>query len=238
VSEPAAASTDAVEAVLSTIQGNVARLNLAARPSHRSTWLASLIRLLPRASSAHAAPGLDGILVRVEGFDSAVETDSNGSFVLRGGFSGTSIVRFEREDDGLDARLTVDVPKGGVLSLRDVDLDGPSGAATSDIQDLSFDGIIADKECLRRQLFVTSRFAPNGQRFVVELDGSTITDASGNPVQCIDLREGDDVHVDGVVRPNGAIGESTLSVDGDDRMREAAISPRSSLLDTTSLPGR
>jgi hypothetical protein len=93
-----------------------------------------VIQLLGPVSSAHARPALDGIRVSVEGFDPSTETDPDGSFLLSGGFSGPSVVRFEREDDGLDVRTTVNVPKGGVLSLRNLTLDAMRGVASPGAQ--------------------------------------------------------------------------------------------------------
>ena len=222
VSEPATAAADAAESVLSTIEGNVAQLTVAMHPSkRRPTWLASLIQLLGPVSSAHAGPALDGIRVSVEGFDPTVETDSGGSFALSGGFSGPSIVHFEREDDGLEAHMTVNVPKGGALSLRDLTLDATRGVASPGTQDLSFDGTIADKDCLRGRVELASLFAPQGERFLVELEGSTISAGSGRRRYCMNLRSGDDAHVEGAVQPNGTISDATMIVDGEGRLREA-----------------
>jgi hypothetical protein len=222
VSEPATAAADTAESVLSTIEGNVAQLSVAMHPStRRPTWLASLLHLLGPLSAAHAGPALDGIRVSVEGFDPSTETDPDGSFLLSGEFSGPSIVHFERADDALEARMTVNVPKGGVLSLRDLTLDATRGVASPGTQDLSFDGIIADKDCLQRRLELTSRFAPQGERFLVELEGSTISDGSGERQYCLNLRRGDDAHVDGTVQPNGTISDANMIVDGERRLREA-----------------
>jgi hypothetical protein len=228
VSEPATAAADAAESVLSTIEGNVAQLSIAMhRSARRPTWLASLLHLVGPVSSAHAGPALDGIRVSVEGFDPSTETDPDGSFLLSGEFSGPSIVHFEREDDGLEARMTVNVPKGGVLSLRDLTLDATRGMASPGAQDLSFDGIIADKDCLQRRLELTSLFAPQGERFLVELEGSTISAGSGGRRYCMNLRSGDDAHVEGTVQPNGTISDASMIVDGEGRLREAmTMSPR------------
>jgi hypothetical protein len=180
-----------------------------------------LLHLVGPVSSAHAGPALDGIRVSVEGFDPSTETDSGGSFTLSGGFSGPSIVHFDREDDGLEARMTVNVPKGGVLSLRDLTLDATRGVASPGAQDLSFDGIIADKDCLQRRLELTSLFAPQGERFLVELEGSTISAGSGRRRYCMNLRSGDGAHVEGTVQPNGTISDASLIVDGEGRLRES-----------------
>jgi hypothetical protein len=74
---------------------------------------------------------------------------------------------------------------------------------------------------------MTSQFAPQGERFVVELDGSTIADGSGKRIYCIDLRKGDGVQVDGIVSSDGTIDEGSLIVSGNHRMRQAmTIDPR------------
>jgi len=227
VSDAATEVADAADSGLSTIEGNIAQLSLAMHPvTRRPTWLASVIQLLGPVSSAHAGVALEGIRVSVEGFDPSTETDPDGSFLLSGEFSGPSVVHFEREDDGLDVRTTVNVPKGGVLSLRDLTLDATRGVASPGTQGLSFDGVIADKDCLQRRLELTSLFAPQGERFLVELEGSTISDGSGERRYCRNLLRGDGAHVEGTVQPNGTINDATMIVDGEGRLRQAmTVSP-------------
>ena len=181
-------------------------------------WLASLVD--PRPHSAHAAPALDGIRVHVEGFDPVVETGPDGSFILNGGFAGPSVVRFEREEDAIDDSMAVNVPKGGILSLRDVRFDAGEAVAAAAAQGLSFDGVIAEKDCLERRMLAASRFAPRGERYVIELDGGSINDESGKRVYCIEVHPGDDAHVEGIVRPNGSVGDSDVIIDGTGRMRQ------------------
>ena len=65
-----------------------------------------------------------------------------------------------------------------------------------------------------------SMFAPQGERFLVELEGSTISDGSGEQRYCLNLRSGADVHVDGTVQPNGTISDTSMIVDGEGRLRK------------------
>ena len=103
--------------------------------------------------------------------------------------------------------------------MRKKEADQPR--STPGAQALSFDGIIADKDCLQRRLELTSLFAPQGERFLVELEGSTISDGSGERRYCLNLRGGDDAHVEGTVQPNGTISDASMIVDGERRLREA-----------------
>jgi hypothetical protein len=227
VPETQAAATAAAQSVVTTIEGNVARLNLASRHRHGATnWLAAVASLVPKMTVAFADSGLGGIRVALDGWGSMVETAADGSFALRGGFSGPLILRFERDEEGLDATLPVDVPSGGRLSLHDVQLDTGREQAVTGPSDLTFDGVVVDTACLARRVVVASRFAPDGERFVVELARSTMVDESGKRVYCVELRAGDAAQVDGTILPTGAIGDGTLVVDGEGRLRQTmAMTP-------------
>jgi len=225
VSETRAAVSRAAQDVVSTIQGNVGALDLASRRGGAPTWLAAWRQLLPTISTAHADAGLGGIRVSVDGWRPTVETAPDGSFVLAGGFADSVVVRFARDEDGLDATLPAVLPMGGVLSLHDVSLGVGNGEAVASGRDLSFDGVIVDKECLGRRLVTASRHAPDGQRYVIALQDSVMVDQSGKRVMCIGVRPGDGADVDAAISANGTI-EGTLVIDRDSRLREAIMMTR------------
>ncbi|MGH7898791.1 MAG: DUF5666 domain-containing protein [Candidatus Binatia bacterium] len=99
----------------STISGNVANQATALRmPSAPRTMLARLIDALSPVSAAFA--GRNGIHVSVGGLET--ETDSNGFFSITGPFSGPVTVSFGNGNRTFT--LTIDVPPGATVVLRDV----------------------------------------------------------------------------------------------------------------------
>jgi len=199
------------ESVLSIIDGNVAQVTFASRsPRVNPSLFASLRRALSFRSVA-IADGVEGIHVTVDGSDAAADTDQDGLFSVSGPFSGPTVLRFQRDTDHLDSAMTVNVPKGGSLSLRDLTL--ASDQASSQSQDLSFDGIVESTDCARDLIDVVSRFDSNGQRYVVDLSQSSLTDGDGRPMSCVELRKGDAAHVQGDVRPNGTIAAGSVSAE-------------------------
>jgi hypothetical protein len=215
-SDGGAPSDDAAGSVLSIIEGNVAQVTLALRsprkPAVQPTFFASLRRVLSLRSVA-IADGVEGIHVSVDGSDASADTDPNGAFSLSGPFSGTTVLRFQRADDGIDATMTVTVPRGGSLSLRDLTIESGSGQASSQRQDLSFDAIVETVDCAKQEMQVVSRFDTSGQRYLVDLSDSSVTDENGQPVNCFELQKGDPAHVDGEVRPNGTIDAGSITVE-------------------------
>ena len=121
----------------STAQGNLSnatasRTNPAERPT---TALAQLGRLLDFVGRAWAQNGIEGVRVSVEGTEFAAFTDAGGSFVVRGDFAGPLTLLFER-DDGLSARIGIEVPAGGTVTLRNVSCSGSSGACEAEDVDV------------------------------------------------------------------------------------------------------
>src|SRR5262249_11500856 len=116
--------------------GNVASVEAALeRPLSPRSRLAWLTRLLVTEGTAAAQNALEGIQVSIEGSSIADETDANGFFSLRGNFEGSVVIRFERMTDGASARMEVNVPAAGTLTLNDVTLDERSGRATAQSTD-------------------------------------------------------------------------------------------------------
>jgi hypothetical protein len=233
-SQPAAAkstrrSSMAPQSVVSTIQGNVSNLQVALHPRRQPraaapSLLAALRHFPPFESVASAGTGFEGIHVSLDGADVHGETDASGVFSVVGRYFGPTTLRFDREEDDLHARMLLDVPNGGSLFLRDVKLDDSTGQATAAIEDLTFDGVVLDKECLRKQIQVASRYAPGGQRYVVDLADSVLSDDSGTPRRCIQLRSYDEVLVHGLVQPDGSVGSGNVTVYDEDRTAEATSS--------------
>lgn len=151
-----------------------------------------------------------GILVRVDGEDLTAITDDAGFFTLRGEIEGERTLVFERPDDGLAARVAVQVPAGGTLELADVVLDAPSGEARPARRRVDFRARVDGADCGARVLFVVSRFAAERSVFVVALDRMVLRAASGAPARCEDLTAGRAVDVTGLVQDDGAIADGTL----------------------------
>ena len=234
-SDAATTSEEVSQSVLSMIEGNVARVNLALRHSPKSrqsgsSAFASLLRLLPFGSVANAGGGVDGIRVSAEGTDATTETDTEGAFSLSGPFSGPTVLRFERLEDGIDSAMIVRVPKGGSLSLRDLTIDGSSTEGPSGNQLLSFDGTLEDKDCLQRQMQVVSRFDTAGESYLVDLVNSSVTDAAGNRVSCIQLRKGDAAHIEGAMQPDGTIAGGNVIIEQEKTIESAAAAVASGLM--------
>lgn len=105
----------------STVQGNVTAVEQAMRGSPRApSLLARLLDLVGPTTAAWAQNGLEGIRVTLEGTPFETETNETGAFVLESPFSGVGTLVFERENDQLVARIGVDVPAGGTVTLRNV----------------------------------------------------------------------------------------------------------------------
>jgi hypothetical protein len=95
--------------------------------------------------------------VSIEGTPFETVTDDGGSFLIEGDFGGAITLLFEREADGLAARIGIAVPQGGTVTLRnvscggsggvcqaeDIDVDEPSDDAVSEpsVEDVSDDSM-------------------------------------------------------------------------------------------------
>jgi hypothetical protein len=178
--------------------------------------LAALKRFLPGESTASARTVLEGILVTVEGTGATSTTDADGRFSVQGSFEGSVSLLFQRADDGLSARIAVDVPAGGTLTLNDVTLDRRSGQATAMSQGVNFDGVTTGIDCPRETMtLVSSQRSPTAtDTYTVRLNTSTLVDSRGNPIGCQDLQLGGHVHVVGSVNDDGTFGEAVVQEQG------------------------
>ena len=211
----ATAIESAATAVEAVLQGNVAGVSLTWRRDSGDVRFAATMSKLARALSpfarvAVASTGLSGIRVSVESTGIVGETDESGSFSLAGAFSGSIVVLFER-DDGLRAALPVTVPRGAKVTLHDLML-GDATVAAGSPYEISFDGAVVYRDCLSRTVHVVSRFEPEGARFSVDFAGDLPRSASGAPIPCVAVHEGDAVHVDALLSPAGTIESGHLTL--------------------------
>jgi hypothetical protein len=197
---------------ISTTQGNVDSVEMAAMLTpHRGsaeTLLAALRRSLWMESVASARTEFEGIVVTVEGTSATGETDANGVFSIRGDFEGQLSLLFQRADDGLSARIAVNIPAGGTLTLNNVRIDNPSGQAMAESQAVDFEGLITQIDCSGDTLTMvsTQRSPTDTDTYTVRPNTSSLEDARGDPIDCQSLQDGQQVHVTGSVNEDGTIG--------------------------------
>ena len=179
------------------------------------TVAASAAGMVPaRGAAGFARSGsLAGIAVSVEGTDVRDETDASGAFRLSGDYESEVTVRFVRAQDGVEARVAVNVPAGGTLGLQDVTLDAATGTAVPASQSVLFDGTITAIDCAGGELQLVSAQRPDdGDVYVVRLAGSSIVDEAGAPIACTALSIGQDATVSGSVAPDGSFADATIEV--------------------------
>jgi hypothetical protein len=164
------------------------------------------------AMTQRVATDLSGIVVTLEGTDIADQTDADGVFSLTGTFDGQGTIVFALPDDGGEARIDVNVPAGGTLTLNNVDVDAQRGEAVAETADVDFTGIITAADCARGTLVMTSSGQESGDldQYFVQLDTSTLQDSHGNPVPCSAVRQGQHASVQGMVNRDGTFGEATI----------------------------
>jgi len=199
--------------VTTAAEGNVASVQTAtlSKPLSRTplTRLARWFRIEPTVS---ADTGLEGISVIVEGTNFITATDANGFFSLRGAFESDVSILFQRTEDGLSARVAVNVPAGGTLTLNNVHIDNRSGQATPASQGVDFEGLITESDCAGETLtLVSSQRGPlDTDTYTVRLGSSSLKDRNGSPISCQDLRIGERVHVTGMVNADGTFGNAVV----------------------------
>jgi uncharacterized membrane protein YgcG len=203
---------------ITTAQGNVAGATSARRvaPTSRQpmTMLARIFGMLRLESEARARPPLEGIRVTIEGTSIGTQTDAEGLFSLRGDFAGPVGMLFELPEGGSSARLVITVPRGGQVTVTNVEVDTRSGQATADTQRVRFDGLVDGTNCSQQAATVVSRETPNdGNTYSVDLASASVRDSAGNPIGCANLTMGDPVGVDGEVASDGEVDANVVEVD-------------------------
>ena len=199
---------------ISTAQGNVDGVTTALRGTPAPTLLARLRSALTFARSAQAQSALGGIHVAVEGTSIEDETDTDGVFTLRGNFEGYVVIRFQRTVGGPAARITLNVPAAGTLTLNDVRLDEQSGEASARQLDVAFEGLVAGVDCAGNTLRLVSRHRSptDTDVYTVRLDTSSLHDKAGTPVSCDALRAADAAVLHGTVNPDGTFGQADIEI--------------------------
>jgi len=203
---------------ISTVQGNVASTQSAARLPRRNgtTWLAAVMRLVRLETIVVADSGVGDITLTADGTGISTKTDSAGNFVLRGSFGGPIELAFNRAEDNLAATLAVSVPKGGTLTLTNLQLDGRSGQVAADSRHIEFDGVVVNADCGQGILTVVSRAAPDdGNRYAVHLGNSAVTDEQGRSRHCADLGKGSFVHASGELRDDLGYDSESVELQSD-----------------------
>lgn len=201
---------------IATAQGNVDNVQTAGvRAPHPGRFEAIRVALehflrIEEVASARAA--LEGIQVTVEGSGATDTTDANGLFFVQGSFEGPVSLLFERADDGLSARVAVNIPAGGTLTLNNVRIDNSRGQATAQSRGVDFEGRITSTDCTGETITLVSsrRSALDADTYTVRLDTSVLKDRRGNLINCQDLRVGARTRVTGSVNDDGTFGDAVV----------------------------
>jgi hypothetical protein len=153
-----------------------------------------------------------GIVVSVEGTTVADETNESGGFALRGAFDGMVTLVFALPDDGGEARLAVNVPAGGTLTLSNVDVDAQQGVAVPETAAVDFTGAITAAYCSTGTLVMQSSptIGDDVDRYLVDLTTSSLQNTHGQPVPCSAVQIGQRASVQGLVNDDGTFGEATI----------------------------
>jgi len=191
----------------------------AADGGQRGTGVSSLegnVIAIQSDASMTAAPAtaLGGIAATVEGTDLRAETDAEGQFALRGAFGGETALRFERQADGVAARLSVNAPAGGTTTLRDVTLQSSTGEASPAAIYVDFEGRVVGLDCASDRLTCVSAEGPEDDEddaYVVVLTDSSLHDDEGRVLTCADFAVGDRMRVEGAYADDGTIGPAKLT---------------------------
>ncbi|HZR81157.1 MAG TPA: hypothetical protein VFD92_08665 [Candidatus Binatia bacterium] len=157
---------------------------------------------------------LAGIRVAVEGTDIAGTTDENGFFRVQGDYDSEVTFLFTRASDQVSARLSVNVPAGGTLTMEAVRIDAARGVAVAERQDVAFDAIIAGIDCAHDLLSLVSQQKPNdGDEYIVDLPTAQIHDPAGNEIACGALETGTRAYATANVYPDGTFGHADIVIE-------------------------
>lgn len=193
------------------VLGNVESVQTAAAAS-------SALRTVQRAGhgdDARVTAGIEGIDVTIAGTGIWSRTDPSGNFSLRGDFEGMITLVFQLPQGGGQAQIALNVPAGGQLTLDNVTVDAPRGAAVVETQAVAFEGIITGIDCQSLILTLVSSHhgAEDVDQYALRLDTSSVLDAQGEPVACTDLSAGQQARVQGFVNPDGTFGDATVDLE-------------------------
>jgi hypothetical protein len=151
-------------------------------------------------------------VVTIEGCVVTGQTDADGFFRLSGPFQGHVSILFQRADDGLTARVGVNVPGGGVLTFHDLRLDAGTGQGTAARTDVDFTGVVTVPDCAADTVTLVNRdrSGSDTDSYLVHLETSSVVTADGGPGTCETLRPGTTAQVTGSVNDDGSFGEATI----------------------------
>lgn len=141
--------------------------------------------------------------------DVSVVADAAGTFTLRGAFAGPVTLWFRRDDDGtLLGPLPLEVPAGSVTVLENIaiDLRAPLAERVQPraLRQLDVAGHLELVECDGEgggTLLVADAGRPARQFLVTLTAGSEVLGRDGTVLACADLRLGDPVRAEGLLRP-------------------------------------
>jgi hypothetical protein len=183
------------------------------------TGISSISGNVTAADDLAETMSLAGITVSLRGTELRTETDATGLFLLEGEFDGSMTLEFEEEDGTLN-QLPVDVPSGGVLSLRNVRLGG--GSASAERIEVNFEGrITADASCDGTPQALTVIDNKLSNTFFVRVDGASYSfdarrcpdiDPESGEADCTDLLEQRTVRIFGVSDEAGIAARSVRLV--------------------------
>jgi hypothetical protein len=159
--------------------------------------------------------GVDGIRVGVAGTAAHGTTDSSGQFSITGSFEGWIRLVFHVPDGNGTAHVALNVPAGGTLTLNNVALDTAQGTATAETQGVYFDGTITGIDCSAGTLsLVSTHHTPDDvDKYVLQLDTSTVRTADGVTLTCEEISIGAEGTIQGFVNPDGTFGDATVDLD-------------------------
>lgn len=149
------------------------------------------------AGAAAGAGSIASVLITIDEAGLETTTGSDGAFELAGELAGPTTLRFrDPQDRSLLGEVTVDVPPGATVFLRDVeirrDLDVP--VLHPDPLVFNFVGDVADLDCAEGVLRVRGSDGGSSVELVLRLrDEEALVDAGGATVPCSTLRPGDRV---------------------------------------------
>ena len=156
-----------------------------------------------------------GIRVAIEDTGEHGRTDANGRFSLRGSFGGSVNLAFELPEGGATARIAINVPDAGTLTLNDVRIDTRTGDVAADSQDVDFEGLVVETDCDAPTITMlsTHQAASDTDQYTVRLDTSSLLDANGAVLGCGDLRGGERATVQGTVNPDETFGHAVIQLE-------------------------
>ncbi len=204
--------------ISTAVEGNVASVQIASLlPAARGATRPRLVTwrdLLAVEGVARAGTDLEGIEVIIEGTAFQAQTDADGRFALHGSFEGDATLIFQRPADSLLARLAINVPAAGTLTVNNIHIDAAQGQASPESQSAQFEGVITGIDCRASTMSMRSvQQSPTDlDLYTIRLDTSVVRDSRGNVLSCSDLQTGQQALVQAQVNTDGSFGNGTVEL--------------------------